>query len=247
MILRRITEHVKAQNWTAVALDFVIVVVGILLAFQITEWSAARELRAQERVALLDLLGESVEIVRALQTMTASAADLLAAQDAAVAAVAAGDADAVDPQTLAQGLATLVFYPAISPPRDVYDGLAGAGDLDLIRDRGARRAVARYYSSLSFAQSQLDYWRAMTAQRYRTGHDGLRPVYDPQSPVRMDLEADFDLLTEDRAYVGELVGLLRNQFQFQRYRVALLDSAEEMCRELADVAGLDCPPLEAAD
>ena len=29
MLLRRITEHVKAQNWTAVALDFVIVVVGV--------------------------------------------------------------------------------------------------------------------------------------------------------------------------------------------------------------------------
>ncbi|MBT8472303.1 MAG: hypothetical protein HKN14_08465 [Marinicaulis sp.] len=42
MLLRRITEHVKAQNWFAVALDFVIVVVGVLLAFQITSWSAAR-------------------------------------------------------------------------------------------------------------------------------------------------------------------------------------------------------------
>ena len=29
MILRRITEHVKAQNWFAVAIDFVIVVVGV--------------------------------------------------------------------------------------------------------------------------------------------------------------------------------------------------------------------------
>jgi len=28
MILRRVIEHVKAQNWFAVALDFVIVVVG---------------------------------------------------------------------------------------------------------------------------------------------------------------------------------------------------------------------------
>ena len=29
MLLRRITEHVKTQNWTAVAIDFVIVVVGV--------------------------------------------------------------------------------------------------------------------------------------------------------------------------------------------------------------------------
>ena len=43
MILRRLTQHVKDQNWFAVALDFVIVVAGILIAFQITHWSAARQ------------------------------------------------------------------------------------------------------------------------------------------------------------------------------------------------------------
>lgn len=29
MLLRRITQHVKDQNWTAVALDFCIIVIGI--------------------------------------------------------------------------------------------------------------------------------------------------------------------------------------------------------------------------
>lgn len=42
MLLRRITQHVKAQNWVAVALDFLIVVAGILIAFQITNWSESR-------------------------------------------------------------------------------------------------------------------------------------------------------------------------------------------------------------
>jgi len=43
MMLRRVTEHVKAQNWFAVALDFAMVVAGILIAFQITDWAAARQ------------------------------------------------------------------------------------------------------------------------------------------------------------------------------------------------------------
>ena len=42
MLLRRITKHVKDQNWFAVALDFVIVVAGILIAFQITEWNETK-------------------------------------------------------------------------------------------------------------------------------------------------------------------------------------------------------------
>lgn len=48
MILRRITQHVKEQNWFAVALDFFIVVVGILIAFQITNWNDAKKERNLE-------------------------------------------------------------------------------------------------------------------------------------------------------------------------------------------------------
>ena len=42
MLLRSLTKHVKDQNWFAVVLDFVIVVAGILIAFQITNWNEAR-------------------------------------------------------------------------------------------------------------------------------------------------------------------------------------------------------------
>ncbi|MFT6732416.1 MAG: hypothetical protein ACJAS9_000596 [Polaribacter sp.] len=43
MLLRSVTKHVKDQNWFAVVLDFVMVVAGILIAFQITNWSAAQQ------------------------------------------------------------------------------------------------------------------------------------------------------------------------------------------------------------
>ncbi|MBK8198164.1 MAG: hypothetical protein IPK75_07310 [Acidobacteria bacterium] len=57
MILRRLTKHVRDQNWFAVGLDFLIVVLGILIAFQITNWSNERENRrvydqALERVVV---------------------------------------------------------------------------------------------------------------------------------------------------------------------------------------------------
>ena len=55
MLLRRITEHVKSQNWTAVGLDFIIVVAGILIAFQITEWNEARSDRQRETQILRDI------------------------------------------------------------------------------------------------------------------------------------------------------------------------------------------------
>lgn len=42
MILRRVIEHVKAQNWTAIAIDFVIVVAGVFLGIQVANWNDAR-------------------------------------------------------------------------------------------------------------------------------------------------------------------------------------------------------------
>lgn len=42
MRLRRITKHIRDQNWFAVALDFLIVVVGVFIGLQVANWNAAR-------------------------------------------------------------------------------------------------------------------------------------------------------------------------------------------------------------
>ncbi|HNS87256.1 MAG TPA: hypothetical protein PKH09_10160 [Parvularculaceae bacterium] len=42
MILRRVIEHVKAQNRTAAALYFVIVDMGVFIGLQAANWNEAR-------------------------------------------------------------------------------------------------------------------------------------------------------------------------------------------------------------
>ena len=42
MILRRITEHVTTQDWFAVSIDFVIVVVGVFIGIQVSNWNGLR-------------------------------------------------------------------------------------------------------------------------------------------------------------------------------------------------------------
>lgn len=55
MILRRVIEHVREQNWTAIAIDFVIVVVGVFFGIQIGNWNAER-IEAQRRGQIIDAL-----------------------------------------------------------------------------------------------------------------------------------------------------------------------------------------------
>ena len=52
MILRRVIQHVREQNWTAIAIDFVIVVVGVFLGIQLGNWNADRADRAAYARAL---------------------------------------------------------------------------------------------------------------------------------------------------------------------------------------------------
>jgi hypothetical protein len=49
MILRRIREHVAHHNWFAVAIDLLIVVIGVFLGAQASNWNQARVDRQQAR------------------------------------------------------------------------------------------------------------------------------------------------------------------------------------------------------
>lgn len=64
MLLRRMTQHVKDQNWFAVALDFLIVVLGVLVATQVSNWNATRADAAAYRDAMQRLAEESGEILQ---------------------------------------------------------------------------------------------------------------------------------------------------------------------------------------
>ena len=43
MILRSVMKHVREQNWAAVGLDFLIVVVGVFIGIQVSNWNDARQ------------------------------------------------------------------------------------------------------------------------------------------------------------------------------------------------------------
>ncbi|WP_375202692.1 hypothetical protein [Hyphococcus sp.] len=59
MLLRRVIDHVKHQNWTAVALDFVIVVVGVFIGIQVSNWNAARIAEVQAGDLLQRMIAEA--------------------------------------------------------------------------------------------------------------------------------------------------------------------------------------------
>ncbi len=67
MILRRIIAHFRKQEWTAIGIDFVIVVIGVFVGIQLGNWNEARAMRAQESAYLAQLRDEIVENDRMLE------------------------------------------------------------------------------------------------------------------------------------------------------------------------------------
>jgi hypothetical protein len=59
VILRRLTPHIRDQNWTAVAIDFVIVVLGVYVGLQVNLWNEAR-VEAARRQQIIDALVTSL-------------------------------------------------------------------------------------------------------------------------------------------------------------------------------------------
>jgi len=65
MILSRVIAHVREQNWTAIAIDFVIVVLGVFVGLQVNLWNEARleSTRRQQIIgALVTSLNDSIGV-----------------------------------------------------------------------------------------------------------------------------------------------------------------------------------------
>ena len=143
MILRRITEHVKAQNWTAVALDFFIVVVGVFMGIQLGNWNDARgEGRRAEllKVRLIDDFSRiedyTADNIRRMESWQAAA-------ERASHEILAGDliATRTDLHERLEGVDGWLQPPGTSP---TYNEIISQGDMDLLKSSGLRAALLEF-------------------------------------------------------------------------------------------------------
>tara|TARA_R110000787_G_scaffold43073_5_gene105641 strand:- start:249 stop:1022 length:774 start_codon:yes stop_codon:yes gene_type:complete len=145
MLLRRIAQHVKSQNWFAVALDFVIVVFGVFIGIQLGNWNEARANQARshqymERI-VVDLTQEISVYDDRLQFWRLVSDNGLTVLDEAR---AAGKSLDTWDLLLAYFQASQVaeFYPTNS----TFEELKSAGELDLISDPDLRSDLSEYYA-----------------------------------------------------------------------------------------------------
>lgn len=67
MILRRLSHSLKEQNWTAIWIEFVLLVAGVFLGIQVANWDQDRADHQRERLLLVELRTELVDSIRQVE------------------------------------------------------------------------------------------------------------------------------------------------------------------------------------
>lgn len=240
MILRKIAEAIREQNWFTVVLEVLIVVFGVFIGLQVDGWNEDRKARVQERQTLERLFEESQAAVGFFRDRVALEDRLNTRREAVVAAVFNGDVDAIQSDGALFGIVSLTFYPAISPPQSVFNDVSTSGSFSEISDIGVKTAISEYYAWLEFLSGQMDFWREGVSTFEKSWNGNVYSIYDPEAPDKRRLGANAEALIADPAFKDRLAHALRQQLVFRNYYNAGFERAITMCKELARAVGEEC-------
>ncbi len=172
MILRRLSQSLKTQNWTAIWIEFILLVSGVFLGIQVANWNETR-IEAQRAHGILERLSGDLEkelasIDKSLDyvghSLSESESALIWAEDGKLVNDSAW-------QTL------LAFYQGsriqpYTPVDTTYQEIRSASELRLIRDKDIRAALSDYYVNSALARA--DYILKLNPA-YRNRVRGLTP------------------------------------------------------------------------
>ena len=162
MLLRSITKHVRDQNWFAVALDFFIVVAGILIAFQITNWNEVRsdKSRIEHRLENVvdDLHADIAEIEGIIQTTERRLSAIYTILDASGNSlpdqydtpqgdiIEMPEVPLFESKLPASAATAIMWLSTLDGNRGGYETLISSGDLQLIKMDDLASQIQAYYA-----------------------------------------------------------------------------------------------------
>jgi hypothetical protein len=149
MILRRIIAHFRKQEWTAIFLDFVIVVVGVFVGLQVNNWNEARATDRQSAEFTERLRADlKIEYWNYLY-LAAYLEEALANADRAIAALE-GTKPLADEALLISAYRATQYKTQRTRRRAAYDELTSTGEIGLIRDKAMRETAMGVFTTGAF-------------------------------------------------------------------------------------------------
>lgn len=241
MILRRVIAHVRKQEWTAIAIDFVIVVVGVFFGLQVNNWNGERVERLQELAYLARLKDDFVVSVRNEEDDIAFMRRHAGQATVILESLERCHIDEKDQDAFASGLFLLGKVNQGDLVRETVEELAFAGQYRLLRNAELRRElvelvrlvdewqsvypqiVSRLGAHLNYVDSQIVYLI----------DDAVSPAKDIRfDQVRFDLrslcsDARFSAAVSTARVITHQI-ISGNQLLVERQRALLQKISEEL-------------------
>ena len=164
MILRRIAENIRSQNWFAVAVEFIIVVVGVFMGLQVQDWNEGRKERIEEQVLLLRLHEETLGLIEAqreeLKNLS-ERADVLMGVNPVL--FSQEPSRIISDEECANISASHVYR---RPPDElpVLDEMLSTGRFDVLQDKAIKRQLRSY---VLFRERSRAYYQEATNELFR--------------------------------------------------------------------------------
>ena len=239
MILRRATEHLKQQRWTAIAIDLVIVVLGVFIGLQVNNWNEARHERTRELTYLKRLRADFDSNVKTLENYV----DGRRRDGQVLANLAIALRDGGNPPTddaLQRPLCRWGAAPLPDLRQGTYNELVSSGGLSVLSDEKLRILLANYAAAedrsayvstllpaLQHAAAPLDTYRTWVVTGNAT------------ATVNGAVRCNFNIagMRRDPRMVSVIAQLVRYQKLHETFRRAQLDSARAVEMRLQELIG----------
>jgi hypothetical protein len=236
-------KHVQDQNWFAVGVDFVIVVIGVFIGIQVSNWNAAREDRANETLYLGYLAEDLQSDLRKLDNvhsvsewrMSALAAVITAATGEPMPSIRAmpqgdvpiesvADYQPTASQSVIMAMSLLVTFDSSNL---AYSTLVSTGGVRLVRNQELTRGMQEYDAAvrdLQRIESRLTIYRDELARALQQA--GVAWI-DPMSVAAAAEVA--------RNHPG-LLAAMKNFWSFNGYHLRTLGAVRDLAAELKATA-----------
>ena len=153
MILRRFSKHFSEQNWFAVGLDLMVVITGIFLGLQVSNWNEIRKERLEEQVYLNRLIGEITETRDANTEVVEEAREKLGLIGKASTLLLAGTLTENNMHDFQEYIFAMHYYPKAIIYDSAINEMVASGKVGLIQNADIRSMIVTYAESVEDARN----------------------------------------------------------------------------------------------
>jgi hypothetical protein len=241
MIIQRLGARLRQQDWLAVIIELLLVMAGVFLGIQMSNWNEQRKARATEAaylmqiaqdarrdVALLDEIVRVAEVRKALLNHIlpkASSRPLPEGFETARGRLGIERVPPYDPQSrISPGMSLFILTP-LDDNRSAYDTMINTGAIAGMTDMAALRQIQEYYAAVDRVQHfELN----LEQNRDKFVDAELRAGISPVKSMSVDQ------LTAAFAANPELLATAQNYWLYTNRHLKLTRELQAQARQLAE-------------